>query len=75
MEPEDGAAVERLARTIMRPLISLERMDWDGVGEVVYQGKKGHDGGPRHMRNPGEPLDPAELRARCARGNPRATSG
>jgi hypothetical protein len=26
VEPEDGAAVERLARYIMRPPISLERM-------------------------------------------------
>ncbi len=32
----------------MRQPISLERVEWDGAGEVVYQGEKGHDGGPRH---------------------------
>jgi len=39
-EAEDGAAVERLARYIMRPPISLERMAWDGVGEVRYRRKR-----------------------------------
>jgi len=34
VEPEDGAAVERLARYIMRPPISLERLEWDGSGAV-----------------------------------------
>ncbi len=34
VEPEDQPAVERLTRYIMRPPISLERMQWDGVGEV-----------------------------------------
>jgi len=38
VEPEDGAALERLARYIFRPPISLERMRRGGVGEVVYQG-------------------------------------
>jgi hypothetical protein len=33
VEPENQPAVERLARYIMRPPISLERMAWDGVGE------------------------------------------
>jgi hypothetical protein len=34
VEPEDEEAVERLARHIMRPPISLERMSWDGEGQV-----------------------------------------
>ncbi len=42
VEPADGAAVERLARSIMRPPISLDRMAWDGVGEVRYRRKRGH---------------------------------
>ena len=41
VEPEDQAAVERLARYIMRPPISLERMQWDGAGEVRYRRKAG----------------------------------
>jgi hypothetical protein len=64
VEPEDGAAVERLARYIMRPPISLERLDWGGVGEVRYRGKQGHDGGSHHMRALEEALDPAEFLAR-----------
>jgi hypothetical protein len=44
VEPEDQPAVERLARYIMRPPISLERMAWDGVGEVRYRRKGGHEG-------------------------------
>jgi len=35
--------VERLASYIMRPPISLERMQWSGDGEVFYQPKGGHD--------------------------------
>jgi len=64
VEPEDGAAMERLARYIMRPPISLERMEWDGVGEVRYRGKKGHDGGARHQGDSAESLDAAEFLAR-----------
>jgi hypothetical protein len=48
VEPEGGAAVDRRAGNMMRQPISLERVEWDGAGEVVYQGEKGHDGGPRH---------------------------
>ncbi len=43
VEPEDRLAMERLARYIMRPPISLERMAWDGVGEVQYRRKAGHE--------------------------------
>ena len=44
VEPEDQPAVERLARYIMRPPISLERVQWGGDGEVSYRPKGGHDG-------------------------------
>ena len=64
VEPEDGGAVERLARYIMRPPVSLERLEWDGVGEVRYRGKRGHDGGGRHRGGPAESLDTAEFLAR-----------
>ena len=40
VEPEDQPAVERLARYIMRPPISLERMARDGAGEVRYRRKQ-----------------------------------
>jgi hypothetical protein len=63
VEPEDGAAVERLARYIMRPPISLERLEWDGVGEVRYRGKGGQDGAARQGDAP-EGLDAAEFLAR-----------
>ena len=33
VEPEDGTAVERLARYLMRPPISLERMECEGATE------------------------------------------
>jgi hypothetical protein len=51
--------VERLARYIMRPPISLERMTWDGVGEVRYRRKRGHESpglGEREV----EAFDPLE---------------
>ena len=47
VEPEDEPAVERLARYIMRPPISLERMHWSGGDEVLYRPKGGHDGRAR----------------------------
>ena len=62
VEPEDQSAVERLARYIMRPPISLERMRWDGVGEVRYRRKGGHEDPVLH-RNPVETFDPAEFLA------------
>jgi len=63
VEPEDQPAVERLARYIMRPPISLERMAWDGVGEVRYRRKGGHEDPALH-RDPVETFDPAEFLAR-----------
>jgi hypothetical protein len=63
VEPEDQPAVERLARYIMRPPISLGRMEWDGVGEVRYRRKGGHESfGPRQREV--ETFDPAEFIAR-----------
>jgi hypothetical protein len=64
VEPEDGRAVERLARYIMRPPISLERIEWRGDGEVLYRPKGGHDGRSRHPGNPAEAFEPAEFLAR-----------
>ena len=46
VEPEDGDAVERLARYLVRPPVSLQRMRWDeGSNEVVYT-RKAQDGRP-----------------------------
>jgi hypothetical protein len=63
VEPEDQPAVERLARYIMRPPISLERMAWDGVGEVRYRRKGGHEDPALHL-DPVETFDPSEFLAR-----------
>jgi hypothetical protein len=63
VEPEDQAAVERLARYIMRPPISLERMAWDGAGEVYYRRKRGHESSGLGEREV-EEFDPAEFLAR-----------
>ncbi len=64
VEPEDQGGVERLARYILRPPISLERMSWDGRGEVRYRRKTGHDGGAGLNRQPDERFDPADVLAR-----------
>jgi hypothetical protein len=64
VEPEDQSAVERLARYIMRPPISLERMQWSEDGEVSYQPKGGHDGRSRQPGDPTETFDPTEFLAR-----------
>jgi len=63
VEPEDRPAVERLARYIMRPPISLERMSWDGVGEVRYRRKRGHESSGLNEREV-EAFDPREFLAR-----------
>ena len=64
VEPEDQPAVERLARYIMRPPISLERMQWSGDGELFYQPKGGHDGRARALGDGTDAFDPGELLAR-----------
>ena len=67
--------MERLARYILRPPVSLERMSWDGGGEVRYRRKAGHEGASGFTCHPEECFDPAELLARFARGDPHAASG
>ena len=64
VEPEDGSAVERLARYIMRPPTSLERIEWRGDGEVLYRPKGGRDGRSRLPGDAAEAFDPAEFLAR-----------
>jgi hypothetical protein len=64
VEPEDGAAVERLARYIMRPPISLERMEWEGTGPVWYRARLGHASGQGQGREAEEVFDAAEFLAR-----------
>ena len=52
VEPEDEAAVQRLARYILRPPVSLERMAFDEASdEVVYtrKAKDGEPGGSEHI--------------------------
>ena len=61
VEPEDGPAVERLARYIMRPPISLERMHWSGGDEVLYRPKGRHD-----RMCPDSPLNQISDTARCS---------
>jgi len=55
--------VERLARYIMRPPVSLERMAWDGVGDVCYRRKRGHESTGLREREV-ESFDPGEFLAR-----------
>jgi hypothetical protein len=60
VEPEDGAGLERLARYIMRPPLSLERMHWTaGAREVAYTLKPAA-GQSRAQEN----LDPLDFLAR-----------
>jgi hypothetical protein len=63
VEPEDAPALERLTRYILRPPISLERMQWDGRGEVCYRRKSGHDGAGSFAAGQ-EALDPLDFLAR-----------
>jgi hypothetical protein len=62
-EPEDRE-VERLARYIMRPPISLEWVKWGGEGVVHYRAKGGHDGRTLPASDAAEGFDPAEAVAR-----------
>ena len=56
--------MERLARYIMRPPISLERVQWGGEGVVHYRAKGGHDGRTQPAGDAAEAFDPAEFVAR-----------
>jgi hypothetical protein len=64
VEPEDQPGVERLARYIMRPPISLERVQWGGEGVVHYRARGGHDGRTQPAGDAAEAFDPAEFVAR-----------
>jgi len=64
VEPEDQPAVERLARYIMRPPISLERIRWSGEGELFYRPKGGDEGRIRPWTSDAAP--------RRIAGSPRA---
>ena len=46
VEPEDEAAVQRLARYILRPPVSLERMVWEESSDEVVYTRKARDGQP-----------------------------
>jgi hypothetical protein len=60
VEPEDGPGLERLARYLLRPPVSLERMQWEpGSDEVAYR-RKTRDGQPGAV----ELLDPLDFLAR-----------
>ncbi len=60
VEPEDGPGLERLARYLLRPPVSLERMRWDPEsGEVAYR-RKTKDGQPGAV----ELLEPLDFLAR-----------
>ncbi len=48
----------------MRPPISLERIGWNGDGEVLYQPRGGHDGCAGQRSDPAETFDPTEFLAR-----------
>ena len=50
--------------TSMPPPISLERVQWSGEGEVIYQPKGGHDGRARQAGDAAKVFDPAEFLAR-----------
>ena len=60
----DMGGLERLARYIFRPPVSLERMSWDDVGDVCYRRKPGHDRNPQLRRDPLETFDAADFLAR-----------
>jgi len=47
----------------MRPPVSLERMAWDGAGEVRYPRKRGHEGSGLGEREV-EAFDPGAFLAR-----------
>ena len=51
--PQDAAGSERLARYLLRPPVSLERMSWDPNGTVLYRRKAGsHSGGSQASFDP-----------------------
>ena len=64
----DGEGLERLARYLARPPVSLERMEWDREkGEVLYRTGRGHAeerGGEEERSDDVERIDELEFLAR-----------
>jgi hypothetical protein len=60
VEPEDGPGLERLARYLLRPPLSLERMRWGPESDEVAYRRKTRDGQPGAV----ELLDPLDFLAR-----------
>jgi len=53
VQADDGEGLERLARYLARPPVSLERMSWDRErGEVVYRTSRGHAELPGRQNDP-----------------------
>ena len=64
VEPEEKGSLERLARYILRPPFSLERMRWGGEGKIRYRRKGGHEGCAYDAAGQVEEIEPDELLAR-----------
>ena len=60
VEPEDPDAVERLARYLLRPALSLERMSFDGKQGVVHYRRKR----PGRFASAVKAFDPLDFLAR-----------
>jgi hypothetical protein len=59
VDAQDNKALERVARYIMRPPLSLERLHWDeGCDEVLYSAKQST------LQAPSESFDPCDFLAR-----------
>ena len=64
LEHEDGHALQRLTRYLMRAPVSLNRLSWDEKAEEVhYRSRRGHDNPSGHTRSE-ERFDPLDFVAR-----------
>lgn len=76
VQPGDGDGLERLARYLARPPVSLQRMEWDReTGEVLYRTGRGHaeergneEWGRDDVRDDVERIDELEFLAGGGRG-------
>ncbi len=67
---DDSAGTERLARYLLRPPLSRERMSWDADGSILYRGKaRGRFGGSQTTF---DAMAPQPLALRCRRAPGRA---
>jgi hypothetical protein len=57
--PAEPSGTERLARYLLRPPVSLERMSWDPDGAVLYRRKAGSRSAGSQI-----PFDPMDFLAR-----------